>query len=183
MGNWFQNAVIKAVSEEEIEAVSTKIIEYLIAEEIISRKMSNNVLSSDNGYKPGNKWQRIVEYPEENDFLTLRTNGMDITKGRNVFFAGGADLEVISCPNCNENNIDCDWGELFGSWIDEPSTAILQCRECREAFSISEYIFEPTWALSNLGFTFWNWPILKDAFISKLQDVVGKPIIRVDGKL
>lgn len=183
MGNWHQDIVVMDVADHELEVIATLVVEYLLAKEIISSEMSDNVLGSEEGYCPGKNWEGIVQYPEERDFLGLWTNGLEVIKGRNVFYTDGGEFEAINCPNCGANNLECDWGELFGKWIDDLKSAELECLQCENASSISEYIFEPTWALSNLGFVFWNWPILKDSFISELQKVVGKRILFVAGKL
>lgn len=183
MGNWHQDIVFKDVSDEELENVATQIFEYLVAKKIIGSEMSDNVLSSKKGYCPGENWRKAVEYPEESHFLELWTNGLDIVKKRNVFYADGSEFEAINCPKCGTNNLECDWGELFGKWIEDPKSAGLECADCEHSNSISEFIFKPTWALSNLGFVFWNWPIFKDSFITELQELTGKRIIKVEGKL
>ena len=183
MGDWHQSLVIKDVSNEELENVATQIFDYLVSEEIISSEMSDNVLGSEKGYCPGGGWQKAVEYPEESDFLELWTNGLDIIKKRNVYYGGGDEFEAIFCPNCGANNLECDWGELFGKWIEDPKSAELECVKCKQSNSISEFVFEPTWALSNLGFKFWNWPIFRSKFIDELRTLTGKRIIKVEGKL
>lgn len=183
MGDWHQDIVIKDVSNEELQNVATQIIEYLVAEEIISTKMSDNVLGTDKGYCPGRNWQKVVKYPDEKQFLELWTNGLDVIKKRNIFYADGGEFNAINCPICGVNNLECDWGELFGEWLEDPKSADLECIKCKQSNSISEYIFEPTWALSNLGFVFWNWPIFKDSFIAELKEFTGKRIIKVEGKL
>lgn len=183
MGDWHQDIVIKDVSKDELESVSTQILNHLLAEEIISPEMSDNVLGADKGYCPGKSWQKVVEYPEERHFLELWTNGLDIIKKRNVFYADGGEFDAIKCPSCGANNLECDWGDLFGEWLEDPKSADLECIKCKQSNSISEYIFEPTWALSNLGFVFWNWPIFKDSFIAELSELTGKRIIKVEGKL
>lgn len=183
MGDWHQSIVIKDVSNEELENVATQIFDYLVSEEIISSEMSDNVLGSEKGYCPGGGWQKAVEHPEESHFLELWTNGLDIIKKRNVYYAGGDEFEAIICPNCGANNLECDWGELFGKWIEDPKSAELECVKCKHSNSISEYVFEPTWTLSNLGFKFWNWPIFRSTFIVELRTLTGKRIIKVEGKL
>lgn len=183
MGNWHQNIVLKGVSEDELEPIIEKTITYLTDENIISSKMADNVLSEEFGYCPGENWSSVVEYPEENHFLHSRTNGLEIRKGRAVYWTNGDAFTSIECPNCKANNVDCDWGELFTLWVENPNSADLECRECATSTSISDYEFDPKWALSNLGFVFWNWPILKESFISKLELVTGKKIDKIDGKL
>ncbi|MBO6516767.1 MAG: hypothetical protein JJ975_09465 [Bacteroidia bacterium] len=175
--------MIKNVSNEELEEVASQVLDYLVAEEIISREMSDNVLGSERGYCPGKSWQKAVRYPEESHFLELLTNGLDVIKRRNIFYADGREFEAINCPNCGANNLNCDWGELFGQWLEDPTSAELECVSCEQSNSISKYVFEPTWALSNLGFIFWNWPTFKDSFLTELQELTGKNVLKVEGKL
>jgi hypothetical protein len=183
MGNWHQSLVVKRVSDEELEKVADVAINYLIERKIIHAKQGDNVLRGDIGYGPGQNWAFVVEYPEENHFLRSLTNGMEICKGRTVFYADGREFESISCPSCNANNLECDWGELFSQWLSDPNSANLKCKKCGISNSISDYKFEPKWALSNLGFVFWNWPMFKKSFIDELEKVIGKTIILVEGKL
>jgi hypothetical protein len=183
MGDWHQDIVFKDVSSQELENVATLVFDFLISEEIISHKMAENVLGAEKGYVPGKKWQKVVEYLEEKQFLDLRTNGVRIVKKRNIFYADGREFDAIKCPNCGANNLECDWGELFVKWQNDPEKSGLKCKNCQRTNSISEFEFEPVWALSNLGFVFWNWPIFKNSFIAELQELTGKRIIKVEGKL
>ncbi len=183
MGDRHQDIVIKNVENDELDNIAEKVVNYLIEEKIISSKKSDNVLGKDLGYAPGEHWNLAVKYPEEEHFLELWTNGLEIRKGRTVFWADGGAFEKIECPKCGENNLHCEWGELFGQWIENPTSANLECITCKESSSISEYKFEPIWALSNLGFVFWNWPIFKNSFIIELEKLTGKQIIKVEGKL
>ena len=183
MGDWHQDIVVKNVSENELDEVADQLVQYLIKTKIISEKKADNVLGNELGYCPGENWNFVVEYPEEKHFLDLVTNGMEIRKGRTIFWADGQEFEKIECPNCGENNLECDWGELFGRWIEDPNSADQKCKKCKKSSAISEYSFEPKWALSNLGFTFWNWPLFKSSFIAQLEELTGKKIELVEGKL
>jgi hypothetical protein len=183
MGDWHQDIVVRNVSDNEVDNVAEQVVQYLIKTKIISDKKAENVLSENWGFCPGENWDFVVDYAQEKHFLELITNGMEIKKGRTVFWAGGQEFEKIGCPNCGENNLGCDWGELFSKWIEDPNSANLECSKCGESNSISEYTFEPKWALSNLGFTFWNWPLFKVSFLTKLEELTGKKIELVEGKL
>lgn len=183
MGDWHQDIVFKNVPDNEVDNVAEQVVQYLIKSKIISDKKANNVLSENLGFCPGKNWDFVVDYPEEKHFLELITNGMEIKKGRNVFWADGQEFEKIECSNCGGNNLGCDWGELFSKWIEDPNSANLECEKCGESNSIGEYIFEPKWALSNLGFTFWNWPLFNASFLTKLEELTGKEIELVEGKL
>ncbi len=183
MGNWHQDIVIKNVSENELDAVAEQVLQYLIGREVISEKKKDNVLGKELGYCPGENWASVVDYPEEEHFLELNTNGMTIQKGRTVFWADGQEFKKIKCPRCSENNLECDWGELFSRWIEDPKSADYECKKCKVPSAISEYAFTPKWALSNLGFTFWNWPLFKSSFVIELEELTGRKIELVQGKL
>lgn len=183
MGNWHQDLVVRNALDEELDIVENTIIDYLMTTKILSPKKADNTLAEDLGYCPGENWNFAVDYPEENHFLKLHINGLEIRKGRTVFYSDGRDFESIECPNCAENNLECDWGELFALWIDDPSSANLDCKKCGVSNSISEYQFQPKWVLSNLGFVFWNWPLLSQSFIDKLEKLIQRKIEKVDGKL
>ncbi len=183
MGNWHQDLVVRNVRDEELNIVAETIIDYLLKVKIISAKQAENVLGADLGYCPGEYWDFAVDYPEESHFLESLNNGVEIRKRRTVFYADGRGFESIDCPNCAENNVECAWGELFSLWINDPSSANLECKYCGVSNSISEYQFQPKWVLSNLGFVFWNWPMLSESFIDKLEKIIERKIEVVEGKL
>jgi len=140
MGDFHQNIVIKQAKDSEVNMPAERVISYLIDHEIIGKEKTNNVLGGDSGHIPGENWHLAVTQPHDTDFLTLLTNGMEVKKGRTIFWADGEDFEKIACPHCQENNLDCDWGELFSHWM-ENAAADLICRKCGQATSISEYHF------------------------------------------
>lgn len=183
MGDWHQDIVVKNISDHELDRVIDDVLDYLMRKKIISQKRADNVLGDGLGYCPGERWFDAVRHPEEKGFLDLLTNGFRVQRGRTVFCAGGEEFEKIGCPTCGENNLGCDWGKLFGKWVEAPNSAQLVCKSCEKSSSISEYTFTPKWALSNLGFIFWNWPMFSNSFISKLEKLTGKKIELVQGKL
>jgi len=183
MGAWHQDLVVKGVPEEEVDTVVKKILDYLQLTKIVSTKPTDGSLGQGTQYGPGVNWKSAVEISDEDHFLDLSSNSLEIQTGRTVFYADGREFDSIACPNCGENNLECDWSTLFSQWIQDPTTADWQCKNCGTSNAISEYQFEPKWALGNLGFTFWNWPRLNDAFIERLEVLVGKKIEKVEGKI
>ena len=183
MSSWFQNLVVKNVAEDELEGVIEKAISYLINEGFISSKQEDSVLSQAREYSSGENRKDIVRNPDEDYLLCLMTNRVEVQKGRTVFWTNSEGFQSIKCPECQANNIDCDWSDLFDLWIENSNSADLQCKNCEASSSISEYKFTPKWILSNLGFVFWNWPFLKESFVAELEQIIGKEIDMNDGVL
>lgn len=183
MSTWRQFLVFKDIPDDDLDTAEDRVLNYLIQQRIISREMKDNVLGNDKGYCPGDKWHMAVDYPEEKHFLTIGINGVEITKGRTVFWADGREFEAICCPQCGHNNLDCDWSSLFSIWIGTPNSALLKCQHCESESSINEYNFDPKWALGNLGITFWGWPLLKTSFITRLALHMNCEIEKVEGSI
>ena len=83
---------------------------------------------------------------------------------------------------------------LIESYIDEFEVAIeewtnntgddqIKCPNCESVDSIVHYIFEPTWAFGGLGLTFWNWGTFKETFFEDLENLMGKKLRVVYGKM
>lgn len=183
MSYWRQFLVFKNLSDDELDSAEMKVVDYLINRKVISTEQKDNVLGDGTGYCPGEKWHIAVDYPEEKHFLSSNTNGMEVSKGRTVFWADGRGFEAISCPNCGHNNVDCEWSDLFCIWMQNPNAALLTCKHCYKENSICEYNFDPKWALGNFGITFWGWPMLKVSFITQLALYMNCEIEKVEGSM
>lgn len=147
------------------EVVVNDILKWLVSKDIVKAELSDCILGNL-GYALSDGAQYIVSEPQ---FLPyqLDTNGLEITTERTVFDTGQNGIDRIICPNCTENIVDNEWD--LDSWC-QGFTNNLLCPICGTESEIQQYVFEPQWGFSNLGFTFWNWPELKPEFIVELQE-------------
>jgi len=153
----------------------------MIEKELISGRVSECVHGSLLGYPPGPKYLDIID-GEDFGLLKLRTNGLAVITERQVFPAGGGQIDEIACPHCGADNTEADWADAIERW-DKRQADNLQCGECRKEASIVDYIFRPFWGFGDLGLEFWNWPNLTPKFLSDLKEVMGCDIAVIRGRL
>jgi hypothetical protein len=181
MGDTSISIVPQNIDRKQAQQLSDKVVAYLIQRKIISPYKSHCVLGDESGYPPGIKYIEALD-DSNNDFLEVKTNGLQVVDHRRVFYANGVD--EIKCPNCDANNIESEWGEALGEWVNNTGNDKIKCLGCGDSFSICEYIFEPTWAFGELGFTFWNWyGVFKETFLKDIEAVIGYKLKIVHSKL
>ena len=183
MGDWFQTIVDKDASVEEAEILAYEIRDWLIDRGIIQATMTDCVLGGDGrGYPPGPNYAGAVGSGDHSSFLQLWTNGLELIVGRTVFDSGQGGNTVL-CPKCQTPQANhIQWVDAVGEWY-EGKAALLLCPHCKTATPITEWVFDPPWGFGNLGFKFWNWPSLKDEFVSEFRERLKHQIVVVKGKL
>lgn len=183
MGDWFQTIVDEEASAEKAETLANEIRDWLIDRGIIQTTMTDCVLGGNGrGYPPGPHFEQAISPGAHHHFLQLWTNGLHFVIGRTVFDSGQGETTVL-CPKCQTPRDDhTQWVDAIGEWY-EGKTALLRCPHCNTSTPITEWKFDPPWGFGNLGFTFWNWPPLKDEFVSELGERLNHQIVIVKGKL
>lgn len=67
-----------------------------------------------------------------------------------------------------------------GEWINNTGKDKINCPQCGNLYSIVDYVFEPTWAFSELGFKFWNWgDEFSDDFINEIELLIERKVKKV----
>jgi hypothetical protein len=183
MGDWFQTIVDRNVSIEEAETLANEIRDWLVDRGIIQATMTDCILGGDGrGYPPGPNVEEVIGPGDHSLFLKLWTNGLGLVTGRTVFYSGQGETTVL-CPKCRVSHGDhAQWGDVIGEWY-AGKAALLRCPHCKTSTAITEWVFDPPWGFGNLGLVFWNWPPLKDDFISEIGDRLKHQIVVVKGKL
>lgn len=164
MGDFSQSFVDRDVAAEDAGAVAARVLDWLTAEAIVMATPTRCVLGSDRvGYAPGPSMEAWLDDPDEAPRVRrLAANGLEVIAQRNVYFSMLGEPE----PKCPRGHTPAIEGDLIGAidaWYEGESPATLACPECGIDFSVTDWDLEPAFALGNLGFTFWNWPILDDA--------------------
>ena len=162
----------------EKEKLKQEVLNYLISRKIIQEKKNDCTLSSKEGFPPGNNVSSILINENDNKFIELWTNGLEIIEERTVFHNGGNGIEKILCPNCNFDIIDSEWGKYIDNWY-KGNNGSFECLNCKEIVSITECNFKPNWGFSDFGFIFWNWPDLKESFIKELEEILNLKLKKV----
>lgn len=171
MSDFCSRIVLDTVDKTEAKKIANIVIQHLINEQIVSNNLTDCVLGQENGYPPGEMHEQVFDLPNKN-ISDLKTNGVEINLGRQVFHANSVDK--ISCPHCETNIIDLNWGQAISEWMNETSKDSMTCPNCDQTSSISKYDFEPTWAFGELGFTFWNWGTkFNNNFLNDIENITG----------
>lgn len=166
MSDSFISIVPDKIDNTRVKGIADKVIDQLVQRGIIKRELTDCTLG-DKGHAPGDNFKDAIE-GDDSGLKTLLTNGLEIITTRQVFHNGGNGLYEITCPDCNANIIEADWGKALDEWTNETGLNKIVCPQCNIEHSITDYNFDPTWGFGTLGFTFWNWPDLKEDFKMKL---------------
>jgi hypothetical protein len=158
----------------EVERLARRVCEYLAGRNIVAASKRDCVLSAAAGYPPGKKYAEACTRPAARGFARLVTNGVAVEVKRTVFDAGENGLEV-ACPACRAKVLEADeaWSLAVGAWWEGNDGAAYACRKCRKTAALNAYDGRFPWAFGSLGFTFWNWPPLSDAFVAEVAKVLG----------
>ncbi|TWJ04594.1 hypothetical protein JN11_00306 [Mucilaginibacter frigoritolerans] len=151
------------------EVKAKQIIEWLVSIKAVKPVKTDCILSSELGYPIDKGASNLVDEPEYLPF-SLRCNGLEVVTDREVFHTGQNGLDSFICPKCNENIISNEW-DLNDYY--ETGNSLLLCPLCNNASDLNDYLIEPTWGFSNLGFTFWNWPPLKDEVVQEFEKILS----------
>jgi hypothetical protein len=151
------------------EAKAKQIIEWLVNIEAVNPIKTDCILSSELGHPIDKGAFKLVDEPEYLPF-SFRCNGLEVVTDRTVFHAGENGLDSFVCPKCNENIVTNEWSL---DDYDQTGNSLLLCPLCNNTSDLNDYIIEPTWGFSNLGFTFWNWPPLKAEVIHEFEKTLS----------
>ncbi|MEV0251422.1 hypothetical protein AB0H76_32850 [Nocardia sp. NPDC050712] len=195
MGVYCERIVDLEATEADGARLATRIIDWLVAEGILTREMTREQLYSDyaeEGYAPGPNWRRIT-------LEDWGTGPVAVALGRNTFAEGqGMDTpEFAKCPACAADTVIIDfpsgqWEPDRAAW--EPLAAGIEawqrtgvgaarCAACDTTSPIPEWRWSSGFALSSLAFEFWDWPPLTEEFQQELAARLGHTIVRQVVKL
>jgi hypothetical protein len=151
------------------QETAQQIVEWLVSIKAIKAVKTDCILSSEDGYPIDSGAEALTN---ETDYLPfdLAVNGLEVITIPTVFDAGENGLDSVVCPQCNEDIMAEQWS--LKEYV-ETGNSLLQCPLCKQSSDLNQYVFEPTWGFSNLGFTFWNWAELTDEFIEAFEQRLG----------
>lgn len=182
MGDWFQTLVVMDTTLEESELIADRILSWLIERKVVQSVPQSCVLGGNRiGYPPLDYEQVIDELPSTYDVSELLTNGLQVDIGKRVYDSGQSDI-TITCPKCNAI-CKGNWSEAISDWYENERAGLLDCFQCGIRESVTNWNFSPVWGFGNLGFTFWNWPLLKQSFIDEMKRRIAHRTVFVTGKL
>lgn len=163
---------IEPAEQDEME---NRITAWMIRNGWIEPEISDCVLSEGGGRRITRKGNTHISgcAPDHN----LSVNGFCVEKfdGKNVFTNLEGGLESAVCPSCKEN-VGEQFYDMTGEWFTGEGNMPVSCPCCKKSADIREYILEPPWGFSQIGFTFWNlWDMTED-FAAEFAAVLGEPV-------
>lgn len=182
--------------------LGSRILNWLQEMKYVDTEKSNCILSMrELGYKPGQNHQEAIGV--DGDIMRWSTNGLQIRTERTVFDAAAfTAYSEMNCPKCAKNRFEgitaakfhmelCSPEELgrydtvfkeFEKWVNHQKTS-LRCHHCKKTSTLEEYAIVGNISLSNLGFTFWNWPQIKSEVISQMETIIDKKLKVIQGHI
>lgn len=197
MGDWFQTIVDVEAGAENADRCAARVRDWLTSAGIVLAERTDCVLGAEAGHPPGPAVGQALEDPSSDDgWQGLWTNGLDIIVGRTVFDAGQGDVEAVTCPHCTREIrlVDAHWATIEEAWAPfrevltawpEGDDGVIACLSCGEPVEPTAWRWaDDYFALGHLGFTFWNWPQLKQDFVAEVsRRLGGHRVVLLAGKL
>jgi hypothetical protein len=137
-----------------------------VSRDIIKPTPSDCILGSNQGSAISSAAKSIATEPEFLPFFSGVT-GLETVTHRGVFHTGENGLDHLICPNCRQDIANQDW-DFLNEWSNNISNN-LTCPLCKVSTDIHRYEFAPELGFSDLGFTFWNWPVFAQSFIEEFK--------------
>ncbi len=196
MGDFFERIIDIEVSAAEAEALAARMLDWMIAERLLTREMSGEAMYSlgvDEGYVPGPDWMRITQEWGD-DWIP---GPVAVIIGRDDHHGGQGEIEPESaeCPRCHARTVIIDYPhrweadpeiwQPFADGIDawkQTGTGTAACTSCGDLVSVTEWEWPSGFALGALAFDFWGWPPLTDSFVTEFAAQLGHRIEHHTGK-
>lgn len=171
------------ISKRAANAAADRVIEYLVERRIIRAKPTPCVLSEAKGYAPATRYAEACDRPRPS-LLKTTANGLEVCIGRSVF-VGFENPLVVRCPGCKYQTEDADdaWMVAVGQWHEGDDSVTYACPKCNKPRRLVLWDGSFPWGFGNLGFTFWNWPDLKQGFIKEVAGILGHEVRVVRARL
>jgi hypothetical protein len=169
MSDYSVSIVPKLSSYSNNKVKAKEILDWLVSKDIVKSIPSDCVLGSSSGYPISDGAKQVVIFSNDLPF-NLVTNGLDLITNRQVFDTGENFIDELICPNCHINIAFEDWD--IGAWSNGESNNLV-CSQCKHIAEIHNFTFKPDWGFSDLGFTFWNWPVFTDDFLEEFKFKLG----------
>lgn len=152
-------------------AKAKEIVQWLAEKQAIEPQLSDCVLGGM-GYRLLSGMTQFLEEPEY--FRpTLVTLGLEVIMENQVFCTIENGIDKVICPHCHSPQPDPDVVyDMAGQWWRDLQDTF-PCPSCGRTISIVDWIMEPEWGFSDLGFEFWNCPSFNTEFINEIKNQLG----------
>jgi hypothetical protein len=183
MSTNFQALVFNIPPDQAPSMLARHLRNYLVGEQIIDARTSNCAPDARRpSYAPGPGYTIAVDVPNPNLF-SLSTNGVEISLGRIVEIDPQGSFKATCLKCANVFTPGEDMYDAISSWCDGEDDVSIACPKCVHETRLVDWSIKPAWGFGNLALKFWNWPMLRPAFIDKLISIAGFHPTVVTGKL
>ncbi|MDA3647942.1 hypothetical protein LZ318_07235 [Saccharopolyspora indica] len=179
MGDYFERIIDVEVTLEDAGPLAERMVDWMVAEGLITRELSSDRVFShpvDKGYVRGPRWARAVSGSSNPDWLP---GPVAVVVGRNHYVAGqGLDAAASAvCPRCQGETVIINYptelepdDEVWQPFEDgiatwkETGEGTAPCPTCGASVPVTQWQWDPGFALGSLAFDFWDWPPLSESF-------------------
>lgn len=164
-----------------------EIINWLIDLEVILPTQTDCVLGDEKGFPPHSHCHKILQHTKDDLFFDLKTNGLEVITERHLFM-NWSGYDRMECPNCGNDAMEAEdeWQDAVGKWLEGENPEV-ECPVCHESAPPGYYrMYDDDYlscALSNLGFTFWNWSEFTATFLQDFEVRLGASLKVIYGRL
>ncbi|WP_131746914.1 hypothetical protein [Frankia sp. Cppng1_Ct_nod] len=193
MSDWFRTIGDIEAAAGNAEELAAAMIGWLVEAGIVAADRTDCVLGSELGYPPGPNYADAMTEPDTT-LGRLRTNGLEVITGRQVFDFGEGEVVNAGCPHCAATIrlIDDHWelddrvwgpfGDAIHAWHGG-AAGIVSCAVCAKPVELNDWRWNPEWGFGYLGFKFWNWPSLAPGFVTEFAGRLGHRVVCPASKL
>jgi hypothetical protein len=144
----------------------TQVLHRLRTSGLIMGELNSDCVLGGKGYSPGPAVPELYALGEsKHPFWKLRTCGVEPEVGRGFnYWAYGPSCEGSTCPKCNapyepwNDLLRDEFSRAIELWMRQSGPALVKCAICAGDVRLTDWLWHPPLAFSNLRFTFWNWP-------------------------
>jgi hypothetical protein len=182
MSDFFQSLVAPDIAAADAKPIGDRMLQWLVAEQIVLAETIDCVLGADAGHPPGPDYAKATGTTDPL-LLRLQTNGLALITKRTVFHSGQGSVQLI-CSACKSTfDLPDRWHNAVDEWFKQTGPGDLACPVCAVSRPIDQWQHDPPWAFGELAIEFWNWPAFTPAFIAEFEKRLGSRIVHVYGKL
>lgn len=197
MGDFFERIVDVEVTGEEAEPLAKRMVDWMVAEGLITRETSSDGMYSltvDDGYVAGPDWERAVADFSDPSWMP---GPVAVIIGRDYHVGGqGQDAaDSATCPRCDTRTVIINYPEEFeadeevwrpfrdgiATWKETGAGGVV-CSPCGASVPVTEWQFGSGFDLGALAFDFWGWPPLTVDFCVEFSKRLGHRTREQTGK-
>ena len=165
MSESFQLLVDHDATAEDAPAIASRIVDAMVAEQIILPETDAHCVLTGNGFPPGPRLRDAYKFREHelHYWDDLQTVGVKVHTDRYVNFFGFPIFEHISCPGCHRRFADDtavmdQLYECVGAFINDDRLDEIECPSCSRSKCCTRWTAVPDLGFCCLAIEFWNWP-------------------------